>query len=83
MTVQMLPVERSTDDTADMASAVGVDLYKGNHGLGSREVVVAAYRVGNVWKPFPWAWFSPDQNQVFLEVPAGTDLNPNEVLIIG
>ncbi|MEU4237926.1 hypothetical protein [Actinoplanes sp. NPDC026619] len=80
MTVQLLPVSRSTESPADLASAVDIDLYRGKHDLGKRLVVVAAYRTGSVWTPFPWKWFSADENSVFLEVPQGTDLH--EVLII-
>jgi len=82
MTVHKLPVSRSTENPADLAQAVHVDLYMGRHDLGTQNLVVAAYRVAEVWKPFPWSWFTPDDNHVFLEVPEGTNLNPHEVLIV-
>jgi len=82
MSIQFTPIARSVHNAASGASAGGVDLYEGRHGRGTRFVAVAAYRVGEVWKPYLWSWFSPDGDSVVLEVPASTDMGQFEVLVV-
>jgi hypothetical protein len=83
MSVHLVRVALSADGpAADLAAAVDVDLYRGQHNLGTPLVVVAAYRVEQVWRPFTWKWWSADDNLVMLQVPTGTNMSPHEILLV-